>query len=179
MNRTVQKVTYRTASTADAVGKGLLAGMIGTAAITLSQMIEMKIDGRKPSEVPAQAADKVLGVVHKDQQKKESFSTAVHWGYGTAWGAVRGLISETGLDGWVATGVHFAAVYTAAQIMLPSMRLAQPVYRQKPVSVLVDILHHAVYAVATGLVYDALQKAEDEEMQLVEVQVDEVTVEYV
>lgn len=181
MNHTIQKAAFRTASTADAIGKGLVAGVIGTAAITLSQMIEMKLDGRKPSEVPAEAADKVLGVAHKDQDSKESFSTAVHWGYGTAWGAVRGIISEAGLNGWVASAVHFGAVYTAAQIMLPSMQLARPVYKRNAGSIVADVLHHAVYAAVTGLVYDALQNAEEAEAMdsLVGIEIDEVTMEYV
>jgi hypothetical protein len=47
---------------AGAVGKGLVAGAIGTAAMTVSSTVEMKRRGRKPSDVPARAAGKVLGV---------------------------------------------------------------------------------------------------------------------
>jgi hypothetical protein len=181
MSQIIQKATYKTATMADAIGKGLIAGMLGTAAITLSQLIEMKLDGRQPSEAPAEAADKVIGAVHRDQDKKEGFSTAVNWGYGTAWGAVRGLISEAGLSGWVASAVHFGAIYSAAQIMLPSMSLAKPVYKQQPKSILLDVLHHAVYAAVTGFVYDALEYSEEKEAidNLVGIEIDEVTMEYV
>lgn len=37
---------------AAAVGKGLFAGLAGTAAMTLSQQIEMKLSGREPSTGP-------------------------------------------------------------------------------------------------------------------------------
>jgi hypothetical protein len=44
------------------IGKGLLAGIAGTAAITISQMIEMKITKRKPSEATVKVASEVTGV---------------------------------------------------------------------------------------------------------------------
>ena len=47
---------YWFAEVAGAIGKGLMAGAAGTLAITLSQMIEMKITKRKPSTAPADAA---------------------------------------------------------------------------------------------------------------------------
>src|SRR5919107_513268 len=47
---------------AAAVGKGLFAGAAGTAAMTLSSTMEMKLGGRPASSSPADAAPKVLGV---------------------------------------------------------------------------------------------------------------------
>jgi hypothetical protein len=63
------------------VGKGLFAGVAGTAAMTASSMIETKLRGRTGSSAPADAAAKVLGVSPVDEDEKARFGTLVHWGY--------------------------------------------------------------------------------------------------
>ena len=75
---------------AAAFGKGLFAGVAGTAAMTVSSTLEAKLRGRGASTAPAQAAAKVLGVEPVDEETMARFSNIVHWGYGTAWGGVRG-----------------------------------------------------------------------------------------
>lgn len=41
-------------------GKGLFAGAAGTAAMTVTSTLEMKLSGRGASDTPAQAAEAVL-----------------------------------------------------------------------------------------------------------------------
>lgn len=141
-----------------AIGAGLLAGLAGTAAITVSQMIEMKITGRKASNTPIEAASKVLDVTAVSEEKKPKVSQEVHWAYGTTWGIARGILSLTGLKGWAADLAHFASVWGAALVMLPSLKVAPPIQEEEPKTIGIDILHHAVYAVAAGLVYDMITK---------------------
>lgn len=45
-----------------AIGTVLIAGLAGTLAISISQMIEMKITGSKASSSPAKAVEKVLDI---------------------------------------------------------------------------------------------------------------------
>ncbi|MGN6532624.1 MAG: hypothetical protein ACTHK0_12845, partial [Ginsengibacter sp.] len=45
-----------------ALGKGLIAGLVGTAAITLSQTIERKMTGKPTSFAPGDAASKALDI---------------------------------------------------------------------------------------------------------------------
>ena len=80
--------------TASAVGKGLFAGAAGTVAMTVSSTLEAKLRERGSSSAPADAAGKVLGVQPRDPDGQARFSTVVHWGYGTSWGAVRGLLDR-------------------------------------------------------------------------------------
>jgi hypothetical protein len=47
---------------ADAIGKGLVAGFAGTAAMTVSSTLEAKLRGRAASSAPARATAKVLGI---------------------------------------------------------------------------------------------------------------------
>jgi len=140
-----------------AIGAGLLAGLAGTAAITVSQMIEMKITGRKPSNTPVEAASKVLDVDAVSEAKKPKVSQEIHWAYGTTWGITRGLLSLSGLNGWTATLAHFAAIWGTEQVMLPSLKVAPPINEEEPKTIGIDIIHHAVYALAAGLVYEAIQ----------------------
>lgn len=141
---------------ASEIGKGLMAGAAGTLAITLSQMIEMKITKRKPSEAPGEAAEKVLDVKPATEEDKQKFSKEVHWAYGTTWGIPRSIMGLLGLKGLTATALHFATVYTSALMVPTSLKVAPPLKEWSIKEFAVDALHHAVYAVVAGLVYDAL-----------------------
>ena len=75
-----------------AIGRGLLAGLAATAAMTLSQMIEMKITKREASDAPVKVAEDTVGVKPASPEEKQKLSQELHWSYGTAWGVARGLI---------------------------------------------------------------------------------------
>ncbi len=140
------------------VGKGLFAGAIGTAAMTVSSTLEMKVRGRQGSSAPATAAAKILGVEPKGEEGEARFSNIVHWGYGTAWGAARGLIGAAGLEGPGAAAAHFGAVWGSEQLMLPALGVAQPLWRWGAKEVAIDAFHHLVYAGATSVAYTALDR---------------------
>jgi hypothetical protein len=143
---------------AASVGKGLFAGVVGTAAMTVSSTLEMKFRGRPGSSAPAQAAGKVLGVEPTGEAEAARFSNLVHWGYGTSWGAVRGLIGAAGLEGPGAAAVHLGAVWGTEQVMLPALGVAPPFWQWGAKEVAIDALHHLVYASATGVAYTVLDR---------------------
>jgi hypothetical protein len=149
-----------------AIGKGILAGLAGTLAISISQAIEMKITGRGASEAPVKVASQVTGVAPANEGEKNKLSTEIHFAYGTTWGIARGLIGLTGLKGVPATLLHFAAVWGTELVMLPKYNAAPPVTEEKPKEIGIDILHHAVYAIAAGLVYEALDAGSKRQRQL-------------
>ena len=94
-----------------AVGDGLLAGLVGTAAMTLSSTIEAKLRGRAASSAPARATAKALGIkTFENDLAKARFNDLSHWGYGTGWGVVRGLLGAAGLPARKATAAHGAAI---------------------------------------------------------------------
>lgn len=145
---------------AAAVGKGLFAGVTGTAVMTVSSTLEMKLSGRPASQAPAQAAEKVLGVEPVDEEAKARFSNLVHWGYGIAWGGVRGLLAGAGLSGPEATAAHLALVWGGEQIILPALDVAEPVFKYGSKATATDLLHHVVYATATGIAYSYLDRSQ-------------------
>jgi hypothetical protein len=148
-----------TASTfACTIGKGLAAGLAGTAAMTLSSTAEMRRRGRDASTAPADAAAKVLGIAEfADNAAKARFSNLVHWGYGTGWGVVRALLGATGLSPVAATAAHLAAVWGNEAVMLPALGVAPPFYTWGATEVAIDVGHHVVYAAATGAAYELLR----------------------
>jgi hypothetical protein len=139
------------------IGRGLAAGLVGTAAMTVSSTLEAKVRKREFSNAPAKAAEKVLGIREFESPQAESrFSNLVHWGYGTGWGAVRGILGSTPLSPKAATAAHGAAVWGLAAVMLPALEVSPPVTRWGKEAVAIDVLHHAVYATATGIAYELL-----------------------
>ena len=143
---------------AAAVGKGLFAGVVGTAAMTASSTIEAKLRGRGSSSTPGQATAKVLGVEPVDEESEARFSNLVHWGYGTAWGGARGLLEAAGLSGPAATVAHFGAVWGSEQVMLPALDVTPPLTEWGAQEIAIDTFHHLVYVTATGLAYTLLDR---------------------
>jgi len=148
----------RTGDVAGAVGRGLVAGVAGTALMTLSSTIEMKFQSREASSAPADAAAKVLGVEPKGEAEKARFTNVVHWAYGTSWGVFRGLLGVVGLRGPVAGGAHFAAVWASGLVMLPRLGVAPPVGEWGTKALATDAFHHLVYAAGTSLAFTALDR---------------------
>ncbi|KOX07905.1 hypothetical protein [Nocardiopsis sp. NRRL B-16309] len=154
------RTTALLATVASCAGRGMLAGAVGTAAMTVSSTLEAKLRQRGASSTPADVAGTVLGVEPAGDSGR--FETIVHWGYGTAWGAARGLIGATGLSGPVAAAAHMAAVWGAEQAVLPATGTAPPAWRWGAKEIGVDLFHHAVYALVTSAVYDRLDAAAGE-----------------
>lgn len=138
---------------ASEIGKGLLAGLAGTAAMTLVQMLEMKLEDREPGEAPATVAEKVLKV-KPVAGSKGSFIEKIHWAYGTSWGAFRGALAALGIQGWKATLIHFGAVWGTAIMMLPKYKAAPPVKKWTAKQIAVDAFMHAAYVMAAGLFFE-------------------------
>jgi hypothetical protein len=146
------------AGLAAAIGKGLVAGAVGTAAMTVSSTAEQKLRGREASTAPADAAAKVLRIASfRDDAAKSRFSTLVHWAYGTTWGVPRALMRQAGAGAGAATAGHGALLWGSEQVMLPALSVAPPLWEWGATEVAIDAVHHAVYTVAVALAYEALR----------------------
>jgi hypothetical protein len=142
---------------ASSIGKGLVAGFAGTAAMTVSSTLEARLRGRAPSTAPARATAKALGIASfEDAVAEARWGDLSHWGYGTGWGVVRGLLEAAGLPPRKATAAHGAAVWGSAQVTLPALDIAPPAIFWPKQEIAIDAFHHTVYAVATGIAYELL-----------------------
>jgi hypothetical protein len=138
------------------VGRGVLSGLAGTAAMTVSSTLEMKLRGRPPSTTPAKAAERVLGIEARDQSGEARLGQVVHWQYGTGWGLLRALLGTVGVEGHLAApALHFAAVWGASLMALPVIGVAPPVAQWSPEEIAIDVLHHLVYVTAADAAYRA------------------------
>ena len=144
---------------ASSIGKGLVAGVAGTAAMTVSSSLEARIRHRAASSAPARATAKVLGIKEfEDDIAAARFNDLSHWGYGTMWGVVRGLLAASGLSPKAATAAHGAAVWGSAAVTLPALEVAPPFVFWGRKEVAIDLWHHAVYATATGIAYKLIDE---------------------
>ena len=142
---------------ASSIGKGLVAGFAGTAAMTVSSTLEARLRGRQPSTAPARATAKALGIASfEDAVAQARFNDLSHWGYGTGWGIVRGLLDASGLPPRQATAAHGAAVWGSAQVMLPALDVAPPSIFWGKEEIALDAFHHTMYALASRIAYRRL-----------------------
>lgn len=142
---------------ANSIGKGLMAGFVGTAAMTISSTLEARLRHRAASSAPARATAKMLGIKEfEDDIAKARFNDLSHWGYGTGWGVVRGLLGATRLSPTAASAAHGAAVWGSAQVALPALEIAPPIVFWAKEEIAIDAFHHVVYAAATGLAYQLI-----------------------
>jgi hypothetical protein len=140
---------------ATAIGDGLVAGCLGTAAMTVSSTIEARLRHRAASSAPARATAKALGIAEfENDLAKARFNDLSHWGYGTGWGIVRGVLGAAGMPAAKATAAHGAAVWGSAAVTLPALDVAPPFVFWGREEVAIDLFHHTVYAIATGLAYE-------------------------
>jgi hypothetical protein len=155
--RIANAIPRKTGQTSEAIGRGILAGFIGTAVMTLGQLIEMKITNRKMSNTPVKAAECTIGF-KANKTEADKLNNWIHFSYGTSWGEAQPVISQLRLPVAATIALHFAAVWTTALIMLPSLKLAPPIKQWGVKQIIIDALHHLVYATSTGFVYDRITK---------------------
>ena len=133
--------------------KGVAAGLVGTAVITvamsqaprLMQMLGMEQEqeqeasgrqdkgkeGKEPAEEPTEKlAEKVAeGVFEQeiDVGTRQAAGQAIHWGYGAAWGALYGIVQGSfRLPSWLHGTLLGGVIALVASTLVPSMRLTPP-----------------------------------------------------
>jgi hypothetical protein len=95
--------------------------------MTASSTLEARLRHRDPSSAPARATAKALGIAAFDNDiARARFNDLSHWGYGTGWGIVRGLLAAAGLPPAAATLTHGAAVWGSEQVAPPALDIAPP-----------------------------------------------------
>jgi hypothetical protein len=100
------------ARTASAVGRGVAAGVAGTAVMTAFQRyVEMPLTRPPESFTPAELAGKILHLRPATLQQRRRLNYAAHYAIGGLWGAAYGLAALAGLRGQRAANTVFAVVY--------------------------------------------------------------------
>ena len=143
-----------------ALSRGMFAGLVGTIAMTLSERVEMAVSGREGSQVPGQVGAHLLPGKDPDVPSDvERLNEPVHWAHGIGMGALRGVLGLAGLRGPEATAAHFALLWGGDAALYRGLGVADAPWRWGADELASDMLHKGVYAVVTGVVYDALAPA--------------------
>lgn len=144
-----------------ALGVGLIAGLAGTAAVTISRKLDKQCAERKPEKALLEVASKVLDIQPTSEEKQEKVVEEIHWAYGASKGILRGALNIIGINGVLGTAAHFATIWYAEKILLPDAKKvfpdvkgSKPITEIAPYTLARDSMHQALYAAVTGLVFD-------------------------
>ncbi len=141
-------------STAVLLGRGVLAGLAGTAVMTAFQkFVEMPLSRRGESYAPADFAEKLLPVHPRTREGRRRLNYTIHFTLGGMWGTAYGIAAAKGLRGQKAVNTVFAVVYTGDILLNTTLGLYQP-GRWTAKDWAVDVVDKYVQAQATGAVFD-------------------------
>jgi hypothetical protein len=159
-------------SLSGSLGRGLIAGAAGTAAMTAYQLAVARVQG-KPLETkvprtwaeappPAQVVKKAADAVGKGRsvtkQDVPRVTNAMHWIYGLTWGVVYGLAARQ-LRPQPAAGAAALAtgVWAAAYAELVPLGIYKPPWEYPPQELGLDLSYHLVYGAGVAAAYAALE----------------------
>ncbi len=142
-------------------GHGVVAGLVGTAAMTLAQGAEFVLTDAAPSDSPFQVADKIsrrTGRGRIKRKHKRDVNQGMHWLYGTSWGVPYAVIATgTGVRPEVSGPLLGVTVWGAALIQYPALGLAPPPWKRSLESLGSELLFHVVYGIGAGAALRALR----------------------
>jgi uncharacterized membrane protein YagU involved in acid resistance len=129
--------------------------------MTLAQGAYYRATGEEPSTTPAEVAKRIIrGVFHRSvgEERTELLNNAMHWSYGTGWGALYGLAQGTMHARTLRSGLLFGGlVWSTSLVHLPAMKLAPPVWEYPPQQLIPDLAFHLVYGAGVAVAYSALR----------------------
>ncbi|MBW3574297.1 MAG: hypothetical protein KY450_05440 [Actinobacteria bacterium] len=141
------------------IGRGVLAGLAGTAVMTAFQkFVEMPITGREESFAPANFAAKILPIEPKNEQERQRLNWVTHFALGAMWGTAFGIAGRAGLHGQKAVAAVFAVVYTGDVLLNTALGLYEPSSWSKG-ELAVDVIDKLVQAEATGAIFDRISQS--------------------
>ena len=135
------------------VWQGLVSGAVGAAVMTAGEKIEQRLTGRPDSYVPARVLERVLG---RAESESRALNLTMHLGQGAMVGVIRSLMAAVGLRGPLASAKFAVVRLTNDQVLENATGVGAPPQTWPRAELAIDVLHKTVYAVATGIVADAL-----------------------
>ena len=146
----------RPALLASAAAHGALAGLVGTAAMTLGEKVEQLVTSRPNSFVPGRALLTALGRPTGDDEQPMVWNHLMHWGTGAAVGSLAGVWAALGLRGPRAQVAHTAVRLAFDQTVENATGVGAPPHTWPVAEQVVDVMHKAVYSLVTGKVAEHL-----------------------
>ncbi|APY84617.1 hypothetical protein [Streptomyces alfalfae] len=139
-----------------ALWQGLIAGTAGGVVMTLGEKLEQALTRRPDSHVPARVLQRLAGLPEHPGKQPLPVNWTMHFGQAALLGVVRSLMAQSGLRGPLASAKFTVVRLTNDQILENATGVGAPPSTWPRKELVVDVLHKAVYAFATGAVADAL-----------------------
>jgi hypothetical protein len=157
----------------ESAARGLVAGLVGTAAMTAYQLAVRKMRGERadtpvpdtwaeapaPARVVKKAAEAAGrgGAVTKAQVPL--LTNLMHWLYGVGWGVVYGVAARGDAADPLAGGATLGGALWGAQYgELVPLGIAEPPWRVPPQELALDLSYHLVYGAGVAAAYAALER---------------------
>ena len=137
-----------------AAGRGALLGVAGVVVMTAGEKAEQAVTGRPDSYVPGRTLLTLVGRRPPDTAQPLGWNLAMHYGTGAVLGALRGVWSVVGLRGLRASLAHTVVRLAFDQTVENGTGIGAPPRTWPASEQVVDVLHKAVYAFATGALTD-------------------------
>ncbi len=142
--------------TSRAAVRGLAAGLVGVAAMTAAEKLEQMFTHRPNSFVPGHTLERLLRSPRKPDEERLWLNWTMHWGQGILLGAVRGLMAERGIRGPVGSFLFMNLRLLNDQTLENVTGVGAPPWTWPVDEQVIDLLHKAIYAFATGAAADRL-----------------------
>jgi hypothetical protein len=156
-----------------AIVRGLLAGFVGTAAMTAYQLAVAKArglpldtpvprtwaDAPAPAQVVKKAAEAVGHGREVTKKQVPLITNLMHWGYGIWWGTAYGVAARS-LDADPVTAGPLLGVglWTTSYAELVPLGIYKKPWEYPPQELALDLSYHLVYGVAVAGAYKALER---------------------
>lgn len=134
--------------------KGAASGLVGVAAQTAVGQVELAVDHRPRSYIPARTLRALLRLPESDAQRSDVWNHLMHWGTGAVVGALRGVWAVTGIRGPVANLHHTAVRLAVDQTLENGTGVGAPPMTWPRQELAVDLAGKGVYSFVTGIVAD-------------------------
>jgi hypothetical protein len=158
-----------------ALGRGLIAGAVGTCAMDLLWFYRYKRDGGQSSflewefsiglddwsraSAPGQLGKRVYEAVFQHELKSDwaaLTNNVMHWSYGTGWGGLYGLLAGSAPRPRIVWGFPFALiVWGTSYVVLPLAGLYKPIWEYDLPTLWKDLSAHLLYGLGTAATFRA------------------------
>jgi hypothetical protein len=133
--------------------RALAAGAVGTAAMTVSTVIEMRLRDRPPSTAPIEAFERTTGITLPSDRVRRALSWGADVPFGVALALVRPLLGEHPV---LSPAAFFAVAWLPDLALVPALGGAPPPWEWGAEELAISAVHHAVYAAAAETAWRAL-----------------------
>lgn len=144
--------TGRARALLPAVGKGAVAGLLGVAVMTAAEKVEQSVTRRPDSYIPARTLLTLLRRRPSDEDRPLVWNHLMHYGTGALLGALRGVWAAVGLRGPQAHAAHTIVRLSTDQTLENTTGVGAPPRTWPRSERTVDVLHKAIYSLATGVI---------------------------